>query len=79
MNSSDGISHESEGGQPIDELATFKNVINNQINLKKLEKNKIRGSTRTRICSAYSGRPSVVLRIYGEQKVSLPLFLFLIF
>ncbi len=36
MNSSDGISHESEGGHPIDELATFENVINNQeINFKK--------------------------------------------
>jgi hypothetical protein len=43
MNSSDGISHESEGGQPIDELATFENVINNQeINLKNLKKIKSR-------------------------------------
>jgi hypothetical protein len=39
MNSSDGISHESEGGQPIDELATFENVINNQeINFKNWKK-----------------------------------------
>jgi hypothetical protein len=43
MNSSDGIiSHESEGGQPIDELATFENVINNQKNLKNWKKIKSR-------------------------------------